>query len=101
MWTPAGLFSNHGEPMIADDRDGAFETAIKMITAPVWVPLYFAGVGIVKLGAALQRRKSKQEQQQVEILQPVWTPVSDLERTVYAAMILAGRPSPTPNWRAS
>ena len=26
--------------------------------------------------------------------QPVWTPVSDLERTVYAAMILAGRPVP-------
>ena len=27
------------------------------------------------------------------------TPVSDLERTVYAAMILAGRPVPTPSWR--
>jgi uncharacterized membrane protein len=76
--------------MIADDRDGAFETAIKMIFAPVWVPVYLAGVGIMKLGAALRRRKSKQEQQQGEV--PVWTPVSDLERTVYAAMILAGRP---------
>ena len=42
--------------------------------------------------ARLFRRKPK-----VEILQPVeqtvmWTPVSDLERQVFAAMILAGRP---------
>jgi hypothetical protein len=61
-----------------------------MLTAPVWVPLYFAGVGAVKVWKALQRRKPKQ--QEMEVLTPVWTPVSDLERTVYAAMILAGRP---------
>ena len=78
--------------MIADNREGLIETALKMITAPVWVPLYFAGVGAVKVWKALQRRKP--QQQVSEVLAPVqmWTPVSDLERTVYAAMILAGRP---------
>ena len=81
-----------GEIMIADDRDHPIEWMVKLITAPVWVPIYFAGVGIMKLGTALPRRKPKPGPLQVEILQPVWTPVSDLERTVYAAMILAGRP---------
>lgn len=76
--------------MIEDNRDHPLETMVKMITAPVWVPIYFAGVGIKKLGKALQRRKPTVEQQ-AEILVPVW-PVSDLERQVFAAMILAGRP---------
>ena len=87
----ARLFSNQSDgPMIADDRDGVFETAIKMITAPVWVPIYFAGVGIKKLGQALQRRKPEQVQQ-VEALQP-WMPSREFERAVYAALILAGEP---------
>lgn len=76
--------------MIADDRDGAFETAIKMITAPVWVPMYFAGVAIWKLGQALKRRKPERVQQ-VELLQP-WMPTRDIERAVFAALILAGEP---------
>jgi len=62
--------------MIADDREGPIETALKMITAPVWVPLYFAGAGAVKVWKALQRRKP--QQQALEVLTPVWTPVSDL-----------------------
>ena len=77
--------------MIADDRDHPIERAIKLMTMPVWGPFYLAGVGAVKVWAALPRRKPKQGQE-AEVLQPVWTPVSDLERTVYAAMILAGRP---------
>ena len=77
--------------MIADDRDHPLERAVKLMTMPIWGPCYLAGVGAVKVWKALPRRKPKQEQQ-VEILQPAWTPVSDLERTVYAAMILAGRP---------
>ena len=78
--------------MIADDRDGAFEIAIKLITAPVWVPIYFAGVGALKVWKALQRRKPVQVQQ-VEVLQPVWTmPTTEIERAVYAALILAGEP---------
>ena len=77
--------------MIADQDDSPFERAVKLITAPIWVPVYVLGIGVWKLSEALPRRKPKQEQQ-VGILQPVWTPVPDLERTVYAAMILAGRP---------
>ena len=76
--------------MIADQSDSPFERAVKMITAPIWVPVYVLAIGVWKLSEALQRRKP--QVQQVEVLQPVWTPVSDLERTVYAAMILAGRP---------
>ena len=47
--------------MIADDREGPIETALKMITAPVWVPLYFAGAGAVKVWKALQRRKPQSD----------------------------------------
>jgi len=75
--------------MIAGGRDTPLETAVKMITAPVWVPLYFAGVGTVKVWKALQRRKPEQ---QVEVLQPVFMPTTEIERAVYAALILAGEP---------
>jgi len=73
--------------MIADDREGPIETALKMITAPVWVPLYFAGAGAVKVWKALQRRKP--QQQALGVLTPV---VDASVGPRYAAMILAGRP---------
>ena len=77
--------------MIADDRDTPLETADKTITAPIWVPLYLAGVGAVKVWKALQRRKPTVEQ--VEVLQPAWTmPTTEIERAVYAALVLAGEP---------
>jgi len=74
--------------MIADDREGPIEMALKLITAPVWVPVYIIGVGAVKAWRALPRPKPKQ----LEVGARVWTPVSELERAVYAAMVLAGRP---------
>jgi hypothetical protein len=77
--------------MIANQDDSPFEWAVKMITAPIWAPIYFIGVGVWKLSAALQRRKPKQEQQQVELLRP-WMPSTDVERAVYAALILSGQP---------
>jgi hypothetical protein len=79
--------------MIADDRDTPFETAVKMITAPAWVPLYFAWVGCRKAAEAWSRRKPKPVEQ-VEVLQPVptWSPTREFERAVYAALILAGEP---------
>ena len=76
--------------MIADDKDHPLETAVKLIFAPVWGPVYLAGVGIKKLCQALQRRKPKQEQQ-AEVLQ-LWMPTKDIERAVYAELILAGEP---------
>ena len=76
--------------MIADDKDHPLETAVKLLTLPVWGPIYLAGVGVMKLSTALRRRKPRQEQQ-VEVLQP-WMPTKEFERAVFAALILAGEP---------
>ena len=38
--------------MIEADNDGRLETAVKMITAPAWVPIYFAWVGCRKAAEA-------------------------------------------------
>jgi len=75
--------------MIADDSEGPIEVALKLITAPVWIPFYLIGLGAVKMWKAQQRRKPKRLEISAQV---VWTPVSDLERAVYAAMVLAGRP---------
>ena len=64
--------------------------AVKVLTAPILVPIYFIGLGVWKRSAALQRRKPTVEQQ-VEVLQP-WMPTTDVERAVYAALILSGQP---------
>ena len=92
--SPAGLYSNQRmDSTIADDRDTPFETAVKMITAPAWVPVYFAWVGCRKAAEAWSRRKPKPVEP--EILQPVqqvWLPKNELERTVCAALVLAGEP---------
>ena len=79
--------------MIADDRQTAFETAVKLITAPLWVPAYFVYLGWHKAAEAWSRRKPKPAPQ-VEVLQPVptWQPSREFERAVYAALILAGEP---------
>ncbi len=79
--------------MIADERETPLEVAVKMITAPVWVPIYFAYVGCRKVAEA---RKAKPVPAQ--ILPPAtaatatWMPTRDIERAVYAALILAGEP---------
>jgi uncharacterized membrane protein len=75
--------------MIADDREGPIETALKMLTAPVWVPIYLAYVGCRSLAGAWSRRKATPETAE---LKPVWVPRTDLERAVYAALIVAGKP---------
>ena len=79
--------------MIANDKESPLEVAVKMITAPVWVPIYFAWVGCRKVVKAWPRRKPKPIKQ--EILPPAttaWMPKTESERTVYAALILAGEP---------
>ena len=45
--------------MVEGDSDGPFGTAVKMITAPAWLPLYFARVGCRKAAEAWSRRKAK------------------------------------------
>ena len=79
--------------MIADEREGPIETAFKMITAPVWVPIYLAYVGCRKLAEAWSRRKPKPVEPEVLTpVQPTWQPSREFERAVYAALILAGEP---------
>jgi len=78
--------------MIEADNDGRLETAVKMITAPAWVPIYFAWVGCRKAAEAWSRRKP--ELVEPEVLTPVqpWQPSREFERAVYAALNLAGEP---------
>jgi hypothetical protein len=78
--------------MIADEREGPIETAFKMITAPVGVPIYFAYVGCRKLAEAWSRRKPKEPTMEILPPAPTWIPTRDIERAVYAALILAGEP---------
>lgn len=59
-----------------------------MITAPAWVPLYFAWAGCRTLAEALSRRKATPETAE---LKPVWIPQTDMQRAVYAALIVAGK----------
>ena len=79
--------------MIADDRETPLEVAVKMIAAPVWVPIYFAYVSCRKAAEAWSNPKLKPVE--LEVLLPVlptWMPTRDIERAVYAALILAGEP---------
>jgi hypothetical protein len=72
--------------VIADDRETTLEVALKLITAPAWVPVYLAyrRVAEARLG-----RKAKPE---TVDLKPVWVPKSDMERAIYAALLVAGKP---------
>jgi len=72
--------------MIANDKEGPRETAVKMIAAPVWVPVYCAYVGFQKLREALVKPKVAQDEG------PSWMPATEVERAVYAALIIAGEP---------
>ena len=79
--------------MIADDEWSPLETAVAIIAAPAWVPVYFAWVGCRKAAEAWSKRKPKPVEP--EILQPVqqvWLPKNELERTVCAALVLTGEP---------
>jgi hypothetical protein len=78
--------------MIADERETAFETAVKMLTAPAWVPVYFAWVGCRKVATAWSNRKAKEPTTEILSPAPNWLPTRDIERAVYAALILAGEP---------
>ena len=79
--------------MIADDRESPLEIAVKMLTAPVWVPIYFAYLGCRKATEAWSRRKPKPiEPEILTPVQPTWMPTREFERAVSAALILAGEP---------
>jgi hypothetical protein len=71
--------------MIANEKEGALELAVKMIAAPVWVPVYCTYVGCRKLTDALRKSRTIE-------LSPSWMPANEVERSVYAALIIAGEP---------
>ena len=75
--------------MIADNTEGPIETFLKLITAPVWVPIYFGYLGCLKLAEGWSKGKTRLERAD---LNPAWMPATEVERAVYAALVLAGEP---------
>lgn len=77
--------------MIADTSDSRFETAVKLLTAPIWLPIYLIGKGCQQLIEARRRRRPGRALEG-DVLPPVWVPKTDVERAVFAAIVLAGGP---------
>ena len=78
--------------MIANDKESPLEVAVKMITAPVWVPdllhlrwLSQGGRGVVEAQAEVGRARAPGSGSAA-----TWQPSREFERAVYAALILAG-----------
>ena len=77
--------------MIANDKQSPLEVAVKMITAPVWVPIYFAYVGCRKAAEAWSRHKPKEPTTEILPPAPTWMPTRDIERGLCRV---------DPRWRA-
>jgi hypothetical protein len=73
--------------MIADNREGPIETLLKLITAPVWAPIYFGYLSCRRVAEGWSKGKPNRAD-----LRPNWTPATEIERAVYAALIVAGEP---------
>jgi hypothetical protein len=79
--------------MIADDRETTLKVALKLITAPVRVPIYFAYVGCRRVAEARAKLKAKATKPAIPSpVQPSRIPRTDIEGAVYAALVLAGGP---------
>ena len=74
--------------MIADDRETTLEAALKLIMAPMWLPLYFCYLGCLKLAEVWAKKAAPEGPD----LSPAWMPTRDFERAVFAALIQAGEP---------
>ena len=74
--------------MIADDRETTLEAALKLIMAPMWLPLYFCYLGCLKLAEDWAKKAAPERTD----LRPAWMPTRDFERAVYAALTIAGEP---------
>lgn len=81
--------------MIADDRWTTTETAVAIMTAPIWLPFYIVWKGCVALKQSLASQRGPtpvlQHRLDHQLFSP-WVPQTELERTVYAALVLAGEP---------
>ena len=71
--------------MIADDENSPLEAAVKLVTAPIWVPFYLAYVGCRSVAEARARRKERAVEVEATPLQP-WMPTREFERAVFAAV---------------
>ena len=65
--------------MVAGGKETAIEVAVKAITAPIWLPIYFAYLGCRKVAETLAKRRVKPDTAE---LSPVWMPATDIERAV-------------------
>jgi len=75
--------------MIADNREGPIEAFPKLVTAPVWAPIYFGYLSCRRVAEGLSKGKTKPKRAD---LNPAWM-ASDGNR--------AGRlRGPHPRWRA-
>lgn len=77
--------------MVADDREGVIQFALKLLLSPVWVPAYVVVAGVRKLGEALEKRKIAEEEPPKHDLWASLT--SEDQRAVVAALIKIGRPA--------
>ena len=66
----------------------ALEAVLKLITAPVWVPIYFGYLGCRKLAEGWAKKAEAGEGRPHSGLDAA----RDFERAVFAALILAGEP---------
>jgi hypothetical protein len=71
--------------MIADNRETTSEVVLRLVTAPLWVPIYLTYLGCRKAAQVMARSEAGEQK-------PVWLPATEIERAVYAALILAGEP---------
>ena len=71
--------------MIANDKQSPLEVAVKMITAPVWLPIYFAYTGCRRLAEARTDRKAKPETAE---LKPVWVPKTDMDAPTHGGQTM-------------
>ncbi len=75
--------------MIAANNEGPIEAFVKLITAPVWVPVYLAYLCFLRAAEALLNGKDKARRVNPNLTR---APDTEIERAVYAALILAGEP---------
>src|SRR5579871_6875139 len=81
--SPATLEDHH--LMIADNREGPIEVFVKVITSPLWGPIFLTYLGCRKAADLLVTPKTAEHI-------PSWMPANEIERAVYAALIVAGEP---------
>ena len=75
--------------MIADNREGPIETFLKLITAPVWAPIYLGYLSCRRVAEGWSKGKTKPKRAD---LSQAWMPATEVERAVFAALVLAGEP---------